>query len=100
FPHLIFSNTAGQYIRLKGHVYYEDLEKAILELNPGARKRLIDARPGNLFRHFPTLLEEEFAMLSDLMAEEARKILRKLNEGGYIQQMPTQKGVLYKAAKF
>ncbi|HXD77882.1 MAG TPA: DsbA family protein, partial [Puia sp.] len=35
FPHLIFSNAAGQYIRLKGHLYYEDLEKAILELNPG-----------------------------------------------------------------
>jgi 2-polyprenyl-6-methoxyphenol hydroxylase-like FAD-dependent oxidoreductase/predicted DsbA family dithiol-disulfide isomerase len=100
FPHLIFSNAAGKYVRLKGHLYYDDLEKAILELNPGARKRLIDPHPGNLFRHFPTMLEEEFAMLSDLLTEDARRLLRKLDAGGYIQKMPTQKGVLYKAAKF
>jgi 2-polyprenyl-6-methoxyphenol hydroxylase-like FAD-dependent oxidoreductase/predicted DsbA family dithiol-disulfide isomerase len=56
FPHLIFTNGAGQTVRLKGHLYYEDMEKAILELNPHAKKSVIDARPGILFRHFPTML--------------------------------------------
>jgi hypothetical protein len=42
------------------------------------------------------MLEEEFVLLSDLMTEDARVLLRRLNEGGYIQQMPTKKGSLYK----
>lgn len=96
FPHLIFSNAAGYTVRLKGHLYYEDLEKAILELNPYAKRSLIDVRPINLFRHFPTMLEEEFAVLSDLVTEDARILLQKLDARGYIQQIPTQKGRLYK----
>ena len=96
FPHLIFSNANGQTVRLKGHLYYEDLEKAILELNPYAKRCLIDPRPVNLFRHFPTMLEEEFAVLSDLITEDARILLRQLDERGYIQRMPTQKGSLYR----
>lgn len=96
FPHLIFSNANGQTVRLKGHLYYEDLEKAILELNPYAKRCLIDPRPVNLFRHFPTMLEEEFALLSDLITEDARILLRQLDERGYIQRMPTQKGSLYR----
>jgi len=96
FPHLIFSNANGQTVRLKGHLYYEDLEKAILELNPYAKRCLIDPQPVNLFRHFPTMLEEEFALLSDLVAEDARVLLRQLDECGYIQRMPTRKGSLYR----
>jgi 2-polyprenyl-6-methoxyphenol hydroxylase-like FAD-dependent oxidoreductase/predicted DsbA family dithiol-disulfide isomerase len=96
FPHLIFTNAAGQAVRLKGHLYYEDLEKAILELNPYAKRNLIDSRPVNLFRHFPTMLEEEFALLSDLITEDARRLLQQLDQRGYIQKMPTKKGVLYK----
>ena len=96
FPHLIFSNANGQTVRLKGHLYYEDLEKAILELNPYAKRCLIDPQPVNLFRHFPTMLEEEFALLSDLVAEDARVLLRQLDERGYIQRMPTRKGSLYR----
>jgi 2-polyprenyl-6-methoxyphenol hydroxylase-like FAD-dependent oxidoreductase/predicted DsbA family dithiol-disulfide isomerase len=96
FPHLIFSNGAGQTVRLKGHLYYEDLERAILELNPHARRCLIDPRPVNLFRHFPTMLEEEFALLSDLITEDARRLLQQLDARGYIQKMPTEKGRLYK----
>ena len=96
FPHLIFSNADGQTDRLKGHLYYEDLERAILELNPHAKRCLIDPRPVNLFRHFPTMLEEEFALLSDLITEDARRLLQQLDARGYIQKMPTQKGRLYK----
>jgi hypothetical protein len=81
---------------LKGHLYYEDLERAILELNPHAKRCLIDPRPVNLFRHFPTLLEEEFALLSDLITEDARRLLQQLDARGYIQKMPTRKGTLYK----
>jgi 2-polyprenyl-6-methoxyphenol hydroxylase-like FAD-dependent oxidoreductase/predicted DsbA family dithiol-disulfide isomerase len=96
FPHLIFTNAAGQTVRLKGHLYYEDLERAILELNPYAKRCLIDPRPVNLFRHFPTMLEEEFALLSDLITADARRLLQHLDARGYIQKMPTQKGSLYK----
>lgn len=96
FPHLIFANAAGQTIRLKGHLYYEDLERAILELNPYAKRSLIDHRPTSLFRHFPTMLEEEFALLSDLITEDARDLLQQLDRRGYIQKMPTKKGSLYK----
>lgn len=97
FPHLIFSNANGQTVRLKGHLYYEDLEKAILELNPYVKRCLIDPQPVNLFKHFPTLLEEEFVLLSDLMTEDARTLLHQLDERGYIRRMPTMKGSLYKA---
>jgi hypothetical protein len=80
-------------------LYYEDLEKAILELNPYIKRCLIDPRPVSLFRHFPTMLEEEFVLLSDLVTEDARVLLRQLGERGYIQRMPTKKGSLYKAIK-
>ena len=96
FPYLIFSNANGQTVRLKGHLYYEDLERAILELNPYVKRCLIDPQPVNLFRHFPTMLEEEFALLSDLVTADARLLLQKLDERGYIERMPTQKGSLYK----
>jgi 2-polyprenyl-6-methoxyphenol hydroxylase-like FAD-dependent oxidoreductase/predicted DsbA family dithiol-disulfide isomerase len=99
FPHLIFSNAFGRTIRLIGHLNYEDLEKTILELNPHAQRTKIDPRPSNLFRHFPSMLEEEFAVLSDLMTEDARKLLAELDEIGYIRKVPTQKGALYKISR-
>ena len=42
------------------------------------------------------MLEEEFALLSDLITEDARRLLQQLDVQGYIQKMPTQKGSLYK----
>jgi hypothetical protein len=90
---------SGRTIRLIGHMHYEDIEKTILELNPHAQRKKIDPQPGNLFRHFPSMLEEEFAILSDLGTADARKLLSELDEIGYIRKVPTQKGFLYKISR-
>lgn len=95
FPHLIFSNASGLHTHLKGHFSYDDVASTIHELLPHAQKRNFDPEPGNLFSHFPTLLEEEFAILTDLVTDDARRVLRDLAGSGRIKKLPTKKGDLY-----
>jgi predicted DsbA family dithiol-disulfide isomerase len=95
FPTLNFSNAAGEVIRLKGYQHYTDFEQAILELAPTAVKAEIDRQPESLFRSFPTMVEQEFAMLSNLMRKDARRVLQQLNREGYINKIVSQQGVLW-----
>jgi 2-polyprenyl-6-methoxyphenol hydroxylase-like FAD-dependent oxidoreductase/predicted DsbA family dithiol-disulfide isomerase len=96
FPTLIFSDGSGNSVRMKGYVFYGDLEDAILQLLPSARRQEFDREPISLFRQFPTMVEEEFALLSDLAGEEARKVLHRLNRKGYIDKIESGSGVLWK----
>ncbi|HLI93359.1 MAG TPA: hypothetical protein VKU83_07110, partial [Puia sp.] len=52
--------------------------------------------PASLFGHFPTMVDEEFAMLSNMMRKDARKLLQQLNNEGYIDKVESQNGVLWK----
>jgi predicted DsbA family dithiol-disulfide isomerase len=96
FPTLIFTGPYGNGIRLKGYQRYQDLELAILQLLPFARKQEFDKEPQSLFRHFPTMVEAEFALLSDLVRKEARVVLQQLSDNGFIDKMMTPNGVLWK----
>jgi 2-polyprenyl-6-methoxyphenol hydroxylase-like FAD-dependent oxidoreductase/predicted DsbA family dithiol-disulfide isomerase len=95
FPTLNFANAAGEVIRLKGYQHYTDFEQAILELAPTAVKAEIDRQPESLFRSFPTMVEQEFAMLSNLVRKDARRVLQQLNREGYINKIVSQQGVLW-----
>jgi len=96
FPTLFFSDAAGNTIRLKGYQHYQDFEKAILQLAPRAEKAVFDREPESLFRHFPTMVDAEFALLSNMLRKEARKVLQQLNNEGYIEKVESENGVLWK----
>jgi 2-polyprenyl-6-methoxyphenol hydroxylase-like FAD-dependent oxidoreductase/predicted DsbA family dithiol-disulfide isomerase len=95
FPTLTFANGAGEVVRLKGYQHYTDFEQAVLQLAPSAVKVEIDRQPESLFRSFPTMVEQEFAILSNLMRKDARKLLQQLNREGYIDKVVSHQGVLW-----
>ena len=96
FPTLIFTSATGKTVRLKGYQHYRDFEEAVLELAPHAVKEEINREPESLFRYFPTMVDEEFALLSNLMRKDARKVLQDLSQRGYIEKVESQHGVLWK----
>jgi 2-polyprenyl-6-methoxyphenol hydroxylase-like FAD-dependent oxidoreductase len=96
FPTLIFSDGAGKSITLKGYQPYAKIEKVILELLPTAKKNDINREPKDLFRNFPTMVEEEFALLSNLVRKDARKVLQELSRKGYIQKQASKNGNLWR----
>jgi 2-polyprenyl-6-methoxyphenol hydroxylase-like FAD-dependent oxidoreductase/predicted DsbA family dithiol-disulfide isomerase len=96
FPTLIFSDGAGNTVRLKGYQHYQDFEKAILQLAPRSVKAVFNREPESLFRHFPTMMDAEFALLSNLLRKEARKLLQRLNNLGYLEKVESEHGVLWK----
>lgn len=96
FPTLIFSDSTGQVVRLKGYQHYQDFEKVILQLAPWAVKAPFNHEPESLFRQFPTMVDAEFALLSNLLRKEARKLLQRLTNEGYIEKVESGNGVLWK----
>ena len=96
FPTLIFTSATGKTVRLKGYQHYRDFEEAVLELAPHAVKEEINREPESLFRYFPTMVDEEFALLSNMVRKDARKVLQDLSQRGYIEKVESQHGVLWK----
>jgi predicted DsbA family dithiol-disulfide isomerase len=96
FPTLIFSNDTGRSITLKGYQPYSKIENVILELLPAAKKHEIDREPKSLFRNFPTMVDEEFALLSNLMPKDALKVLQELSSKGYIKRQVSKNGNLWR----
>jgi predicted DsbA family dithiol-disulfide isomerase len=95
FPTLTFATAARESIRLRGYQHYTDFEQVVLQLAPSAVKAEIDRQPESLFRSFPTMVEQEFAILSNLMRKDARRVLQQLNREGYIDKVVSQQGVLW-----
>jgi 2-polyprenyl-6-methoxyphenol hydroxylase-like FAD-dependent oxidoreductase/thioredoxin-related protein len=96
FPTLIFSDGAGRSITLKGYQPYGRIENVILELLPAAKKNEFNKEPGSLFRNFPTMVDEEFALLSNLVRKDAQRVLQELNNKGFIEKMVSKKGNLWR----
>ena len=96
FPTLFFSDQSGKEVRLKGYQHYQDFERAIRHLLPFAKKAEIDRHPESLFRCYPTMVDAEFALLSNLMRKDARKVLQQLNQQGFIEKVESGNGILWK----
>ena len=96
FPTLFFCDGAGHTVKLKGYQHYQDFERAILQLAPGAVKAAFNREPESLFRQFPTMVDAEFALLSNLLRKDARRVLQQLNNEGYIDKVESENGVLWK----
>jgi 2-polyprenyl-6-methoxyphenol hydroxylase-like FAD-dependent oxidoreductase/predicted DsbA family dithiol-disulfide isomerase len=95
FPTLFFSDGSGQQVTLKGLQTYEMLEEIIHQMLPLAEKQVIDTDPKNLFCHFPTMTEKEFAVLSNLPKERAAIMLKELYDTGNISQFTSKNGIIY-----
>ncbi|GAC1590649.1 MAG: hypothetical protein NVS3B19_11290 [Ginsengibacter sp.] len=72
FPTFIFKNKTGDTVTIKGLQRYDRFTNIIQRLAPSAMKENINTDPENLFKHYPTLAEKEFAFLSELNKEEAK----------------------------
>ncbi|MBC7381897.1 MAG: DsbA family protein [Bacteroidia bacterium] len=95
FPTLFFYNKEKDQFILKGYQPYESFEEIINKLMPDAKKELIDTSPQNLFKHFPTMTDKEFAMLSNIPKDTAGDILVALYEDGLIDKYESKNGVIW-----
>jgi len=96
FPTLILSDGTGRSITLRGNQEYHKIENAILGLMPSAKKQTINREPESLFRNFPTMVDMEFALLSNLEKKDAIRVLKELKNNGYIDRLETRNGSLWK----
>ena len=97
FPTFIFSNKENRKITLTGYHPYEHFENTVLSLAPAAKKENINTNPRNLFTHFPTMAEKEFAFLSNLSKEEALLLLSELHKKGNLEKYESKNGTLWKS---
>lgn len=97
FPTLLFSDANGNQVKLYGFKPYEEFEKAVLHLNPAARKKKVDVSVENLFSHYPTLTTKEFAVLAGKSRENAEKELQGLFDRKQLTVIDTKNGRLWVA---
>ena len=97
FPTLIFSDKANKHYTLKGYQNYEIYETIILRLIPNAKKKTIDTDPKNLFNHFPTMSDKEFALLSNMSKDDASHLMENLYNQGYLIKHESKNGIMWKS---
>lgn len=95
FPTLFFCDSSGKRYPIKGFQPYEIFEEIIQQLVPNARKEEIDTDPENLFTHFPTMTDKEFAFLSNISRTTANNILTHLYDSGRIDKYESKNGVIW-----
>ncbi len=95
FPTLFFSNSSDDKFILKGFQPYEKIEEIIYKLIPSVKKEEINTDPENLFTHFTTMTEKEFAFLSNIPKESANKILNDLFNQGYLDKYESKNGIIW-----
>ncbi|MCX2453818.1 DsbA family protein [Pedobacter sp. PLR] len=100
FPTLIFSDPSNDHVTIKGHQTYDHFVDIILQRLPHAKKAEIDTDPKNLFGHFPTMADKEFAYLSDISMEAAAVKLEELYDQGFLKKMESKNGILWKSNYF
>lgn len=100
FPTLIFSDPSNEPVTIKGHQSYDNFVDIILKRLPNAQKANIDTDPKNLFGHFPTMADKEFAYLSDISMEAAAIKLEELFDQGFLIKMESKNGILWKSNYF
>jgi len=88
FPTLILSDGTGRSITLKGDQQYHKIENAILGLMPSAKKQTINRKPESLFENFPTMVDMEFALLSNLKKKDAIRVLQELKKSHQHRPQP------------
>ena len=97
FPTLIFSDELNNRSTLTGYQTYKRYEEMILKLVPFAKKEVINTNPKNLFTHFPTMSEKEFALLSNISKDEAGHLMDDLYNKGYVIKHESKNGILWKS---
>lgn len=95
FPTLFFSDSYGNKYTLKGYKPYQNFEDIILQLVPNAKKKTIDTTPQNLFTHFPTMTDKEFAFLSNISRREAFEKLSQLHEKRNLSKYESKNGIIW-----
>jgi predicted DsbA family dithiol-disulfide isomerase len=97
FPTLFFTDSQNNRYTLKGYQPYEKFEEIIHKINPDIKKEKINADPENLFAHFSTMADNEFAYLSNISKESAKQVLNTMYENGEIEKYESKNGVMWKS---
>lgn len=97
FPTMIFSAAGFPSITIKGFQHYERYEEIIVSMLCSGTKEQIDTSPKTLFTRYPCMVDQEFALLSNISIEEATVILNNLFEQGFINRENSKNGILWKA---
>lgn len=97
FPTMIFSAQGFPSITVKGFQHYERYEEIILGMLCSGTKEQIDTSPKTLFTRYPCMVDQEFALLSNISIEQATIILNELYEQGFVNKEDSKNGILWKA---
>ncbi len=95
FPTLFFRNGVPVQFTIQGFQPYQNFEEIIYQLIPYAKKEVIDPTPENLFTHFPTMTNKEFAFLSNIPGDEASTRLLDLYKKGRLDKYDSKNGVIW-----
>ena len=97
FPTIFFSDQNDNSFMIQGYQPYEKFEEIIHKLNPSIIKEKINTSPENLFTEFPTMVDKEFAFLSDIPIKIASKVLHELFDNGSIDKYESKNGIIWKS---
>jgi putative protein-disulfide isomerase len=95
FPVCFFIDSADNRLMLYGVRPYEQFERNIAILVPGAKKNTYEKTPQALFDHFPTMTTKEFAVLSETSSNQASLVLNAYLRQGKIIKLDTKNGPMW-----
>ncbi|PIF43967.1 putative DsbA family dithiol-disulfide isomerase [Chryseobacterium sp. 52] len=95
FPTLIFVKDNEILDILYGVKPYADFEHRIKKINPEASKKAYSADWETLFKIYPTLTTQEFAVLSDISFDKAKELLQNLTNENKISRKQFKNGDLW-----
>ncbi len=95
FPTLIFKNSNGQSETMVGFRPYTVFENAMNKMNSKVVKASYNKEGMDLFKYFPTLTTNEFAVLKGITFNEANQVLENFKKEGKLKVLSIKNGDLY-----
>ncbi|WP_229248705.1 DsbA family protein [Dyadobacter sandarakinus] len=96
FPTLFFMNAQGVQEKVYGTKPYATYEAALLKQLSDASKKDIHPDWKELFAKYATLTAREFAELSQTPREQAEEVLRELVRSGYLSELTSKNGSIWR----
>ncbi len=96
FPTLFFTNEAGDQRMLKGVRSFDRFENIVLDLCPGAEKKIFSNSLEDFCSNYPSFATKEFAVITDRTMEEAEKILHEGIEKDLVEKIAVRNGDFWK----
>lgn len=96
FPTLFFINQSGDRQMLKGVRPFDKFENILLDLCPGAEKKIFSTNLKDFCSSYPSFTTKEFAVLTDRTMQEADSILNSFDSKNFVEKIETRNGDFWK----